>query len=172
MKPSKEKHEEEDNSDDSELINWTPELTEAYNKSIQAIKDHILSTYPDYNTPFEMQTDASDYAVGAVLLQAHGVLGLFSEKLTEKERKYTMEEKKLLAILKGIGHFRSIVKMGLPLTVKSDQKSITGESHEFTESRMYHLRESLMSEYIFEVDYIKPEDNAAAHYLAYDAKRP
>ena len=46
-----------------------------------------------------MQTDASDYALGGVLVQEAHLVAYESRKLTEVEIRYTAQEKELLAVI-------------------------------------------------------------------------
>ena len=52
------------------------------------IKGHVLAT-PDISKLFEAQTDASDFALGGVLLQGGHHVVYESRKLSEAERRYT-----------------------------------------------------------------------------------
>ena len=54
--------------------------------------DPVLAL-PDHANPFEVHTDASDYARGGVLMQEGHPIALESRKLNETERKYTVHEK-------------------------------------------------------------------------------
>lgn len=54
--------------------------------------DPVLAL-PDHANPFEVHTDASDYARGGVLMQEGHPIALESRKLNETERKYTVQEK-------------------------------------------------------------------------------
>lgn len=47
----------------------------------------------------DLYTDASDYALGAVLRQSHGTIAISSRKLTEPETRYSTPDKELLAIV-------------------------------------------------------------------------
>ena len=42
---------------------------------------------PDYTKPFEVHTDASDYAIGGVLVQYGNLVAYESQKLNETERR-------------------------------------------------------------------------------------
>ena len=50
---------------------WGREQEEAFSSLTKAIADTASLCLPDLNRPFVVQTDASDYGVGAVLLQEH-----------------------------------------------------------------------------------------------------
>ncbi len=55
-------------------------------KAFNAIKHHVsrqtLLTYPDFATPFNIHTDASDIQLGAVIAQAGKPIAYYSRKLT------------------------------------------------------------------------------------------
>jgi hypothetical protein len=69
-----------------------------------------LLQYPAFSKPFILTTDASGYAIDAILSQ--GKLGQYkpiayaSRTLNEAELKYATEEKELLAIVWACRHFR------------------------------------------------------------------
>ncbi|KAJ9556921.1 hypothetical protein OSB04_011535 [Centaurea solstitialis] len=66
---------------------------------------------PDWNQPFEIMCDASDYAVGAVLgqrLNKHfQPISYTSRTLNDAQENYTTTEKELLAVVFAIEKFRS-----------------------------------------------------------------
>ena len=51
----------------------------------------------DVTKPFEVETDASDFAPGGVLLQEGHPIAYESQKLNEAERRYAASEKEMLA---------------------------------------------------------------------------
>jgi len=65
---------------------------------------------PDYDKPFTLITDASDYATGSILEQedafgrSHPV-AYFSKSLQPAERNYKIHDKELLAIIHSLKHF-------------------------------------------------------------------
>jgi hypothetical protein len=82
---------------------------------------------PDWNSPFELMTDASDFAVGAVLGQRIGkkpvVIYYASKTLDDAQRNYTVTEKELLAIVFALEKFRSYL-LGSRVTVYTDHSAI------------------------------------------------
>ena len=70
-----------------------------------------ILVFPDFKKPFELITDASDYALGAVLTQRDDnnqerVVSYASRTLQAPERKYTVTEKEALAVVWSTGLFR------------------------------------------------------------------
>lgn len=61
--------------------------------------DPVLA-FPDHAKPFEVHTDALDYAIGGVLMQAREhPIAYKSRKLNDTERKYKVQEKEMAATL-------------------------------------------------------------------------
>ncbi|GJP45655.1 hypothetical protein CLOM_g5017 [Closterium sp. NIES-68] len=81
----------------------------------------------DPHRPFELITDASDLAVGAVLLQDFGEglqpIAYESRKLNPAERNYPVHDKELLAIVHAFKVWRCYLT-GADVTVRTDHKSL------------------------------------------------
>ena len=58
-----------------------------------------MLTLPDLQQPFEIETDASDYAIGAVLTQQGHPVAYHSETLSEIVRKYPTYDKEMYSIV-------------------------------------------------------------------------
>jgi hypothetical protein len=84
-------------------------------------------TAPNWEEPFEMMCDASDFAVGAVLGQRKSnvfhVVYYASKTLNEAQMNYTTTEKELLAVVYGFEKFRSYL-LGTKVTVFTDHAAI------------------------------------------------
>ncbi|CAA7057648.1 unnamed protein product [Microthlaspi erraticum] len=82
---------------------------------------------PDWNLPFEVMTDASDYAVGAVLGQRKEkklhVIYYASRTLDEAQCKYATTEKELLAVVFAFEKFRSYL-VGSKVIVHTDHAAL------------------------------------------------
>jgi len=57
------------------------------------------TTEPDLQQPFEVETDASDYAIGAVLTQHGQPVAYHSETLSDTVRKYPTYDKEMYSIV-------------------------------------------------------------------------
>ena len=57
---------------------------------------------PDLRQPFEIQTDASDYALGAVLMQHGKPISFHSEIFNGDVTKYSTYDKELYALVQSV----------------------------------------------------------------------
>lgn len=54
---------------------------------------------PNYSKPFKVHTDASDFAIGGMLMQDRHPIAYESPKLNDLERRYTVQEKEMTVII-------------------------------------------------------------------------
>ena len=68
---------------------------------------------PDYNLPFEIMCDASDYDIGVVLGQRHGkifrAIYYASRTLNDAQENYTKTEKEMLAVVYSCDKFKPYI---------------------------------------------------------------
>ena len=89
---------------------WNAETQLAFQSLRDIICTKPLLQFPNFKQPFLLTTDASNYALGAVLSQ--GSIGqdfpiaYASRTLSDSEVKYSTIEKELLAVLFAVEHFR------------------------------------------------------------------
>src|ERR1043166_5761634 len=96
-------------------INITKEWEEEQEKSFQILKERLCTTpilaYPDFGKEFILYTDASGYALGAVLSQIgkggkEQVIYYASKTLTDTERKYSTTELECYAVVWAVEKFQ------------------------------------------------------------------
>jgi hypothetical protein len=77
--------------------------SESQQKAFRELKHHLFSapvlTLLDLQQPFEIETDASDYAIGAVLTQHGHPVSYHSETLSDTVQKYPTYEKEMYSIV-------------------------------------------------------------------------
>ena len=90
---------------------WIDSCEQAFQQLKQLLCSASILAYPDFSKNFVLQTDASDYGVGAVLSQLDDsgnekVIAYASKALSPREQKYSATEKEALAVEFGTSHFR------------------------------------------------------------------
>ncbi|KAL5574633.1 hypothetical protein UlMin_016332 [Ulmus minor] len=93
--------------------------------AFETLKEKLISSpiivAPDWELPFTLMCDASDYAIGAVLGQRKGkifhVIYYASKVLNDAQLNYATTEKELLAVVYAFDKFRSyLIGSKMPLT--------------------------------------------------------
>ena len=104
--------------------NWTRVHTDTFNKvKVMIIKDITLN-FPDLNKPYLIHTDASDFQLGAEILQDRKTITLFSRKLTLAKPCYPPSDKEALSIQGVLQAYRDIL-YGTDITIKADHQNLT-----------------------------------------------
>lgn len=148
---------------------WTAECEQSF----QSLKSKLLSKpilkYPDFNKPFKIIVDASDFACGAVLTQEYDNVDMpltyISRSFKCGEKNKPPIEKELLAVHFAITQLRPYI-YGRHFTVKSDHKPLQYLYNlKNPSSKLSRLRLNL-DEYHFDIEYIKGKDNVMADALS------
>ncbi|GJR70044.1 reverse transcriptase domain-containing protein [Tanacetum coccineum] len=89
---------------------FSKEYIEAFNILKKQLTEAPILVAPDWDLPFEIMCDASDYAVGAVLRQCKTKhfqpIHYASKTMTDAQAHYTTMEKELLAVVYAFEKFR------------------------------------------------------------------
>ncbi|KAE8731731.1 hypothetical protein F3Y22_tig00002684pilonHSYRG00048 [Hibiscus syriacus] len=78
---------------------WGPKCQSPFDEIKLAMTSEPVLVLPDHTKPFEVFTDASDVAIGGVLMQEGHPVAYESWKLNETERRYTVHEKEMTAVV-------------------------------------------------------------------------
>lgn len=84
--------------------------------------EELVSRLPNHTKLFYVQTDASNYASGAVLIQEGHQVTFESRKLNETEQCYNVQEKEMIAVVHCLPTWRHYL-LGPRFVVKTNSIS-------------------------------------------------
>nr|GEX69155.1 reverse transcriptase domain-containing protein [Tanacetum cinerariifolium] len=89
---------------------FSKDCIDAFETLKEKLTEASILVVPDWNLPFELMCDASDFAIGAVLgqqkMKHFEPIHYASKKMTEAQIHYTMTEKEMLAVVYAFEKFR------------------------------------------------------------------
>jgi len=154
---------------------WTAEQQSAFETLKEKLMTAPVLRYPDFTQKFIVITDASAYAIGAVLSQGKvgddRPIAYASRVLSRAEQNYSTIEKELLAIVWAVKHFRPYI-YGTKFMIVTDHKpliwlfSVSNDPG----SRLIRWRLKL-EEYDYEIIHKAGRANANADALSRNVKR-
>jgi hypothetical protein len=158
-------------SGQSKLLNWTPEMDTAFQRTKVALAEATMLTHPRTDVPVALTADASDLAVGAVLEQfvdgSWQPMAFYSRQLRPPERKYSAFDRELLALFLAVRHFRFCLE-GRPFTAYTDHKPLTFAISKISDpwSARQQRQLAYISEYTTQIRHIAGKDNHVADALS------
>lgn len=148
---------------------WGLDQENAFQNLKSCLTREPILQYPDFTKPFALTTDASNFAIGAILSQ--GDIGedlpvaYASRSLNNAECNYSTTEKELLAIVWATHHFRPYL-YGQKFKIVTDHRPLTWLFNcKDPSSRLIRWRLKL-EEYDYEICYKPGRVNANADALS------
>lgn len=150
------------------IFNWNEKCQTSFESLKNALMNPPILQYPDFscNKGFILKTDASGYAIGAVLCNSNDrPVAYASRVLNKAEKNYCTVEKELLAIVWSVKHFRPYL-YGKKFQIFTDHRPLvylfgmTNPSSRLTKFRL------ILEEYDFSIHYIKGSHNVTADALS------
>jgi len=151
---------------------WNQEQEQAFQELKKKFTEAPILCMFDPELPITVETDASDFAIGACCSQLHPdgkrrPVGYYSRKLTPAELNYDIHDKELLAVVAALTEWRSWLEgPKYQVTVLSDHKNLTS----FTTTKQLNRRQvrwaELLASYNFKIVHCKGTENGAADALS------
>jgi hypothetical protein len=145
-------------------LTWGPEQQKAFDEMKAAISADVMLSFPDFEKPFEIHTDASDYQLGSVVMQDGKPIAFYSRKLSSAQRNYTVGEREMLSIVETLKEFRTIL-LGQTITVYTDHMNLVNPTTNHASARITRWR-WLIEEFGPTFEYIKGPKNVVADALS------
>uniref|UniRef100_A0A803SRK7 Gypsy retrotransposon integrase-like protein 1 n=1 Tax=Anolis carolinensis TaxID=28377 RepID=A0A803SRK7_ANOCA len=150
---------------------WTDQAEKGFQQLKKLFTSQPILQHPDPETLFVVQADASDVAIGAVLLQPVGdhlhPCAFYSRQLTAPERNYTIWEKELLAIKAAFETWRHWLEGAkFPIEVHTDHRNL---EHLRTARKLNQRQQRwalFFERFNFQIHYVTPAQTKQADALS------
>ena len=89
-------------SNSATTFNWTNEATSNFEQLKKALCLALVLRLLDLSQPFEIESDASQYAIGAVLKQGGHPIAYHSETLSQEKKNYSTYDKEFYSLVQAL----------------------------------------------------------------------
>ena len=143
-------------------VAWNPEATRAFGAIKEAIQSCPELYHPTERGVLILETDASDYGIGAVLFQLVDLnkrfIGFFSKSLNKVQRRWSTIEKEAYAIFLAFKHFE-LYLAGRKFTVRTDHRNLQYMNNASPKVLRWKLS---IQEFDFDIEHIDGVKNSCA----------
>ena len=145
---------------------WTSAAAASFEQAKDALADAAALVVPQRGKPFDLRTDASDFALGAVLEQDGRPVEFFSRRLKPAERNYTVREKELLAVVASLQKWRHHVGFDV-VRVHTDHRALLDlqSQSKLAQRRLFRWSEAL-ADFHVQWTFVPGRDNVVADALS------
>jgi len=151
------------------VIPWTEHTKSIFEDIKLALKKLVTLKFYDPKCPLQLTTDASDYAIGAVLQQVRDgspePLEFFSRTLNTAQKNYSTFDRELLAIHDSVKHFRNLLD-GRTFSILTDHKPLIHLSTLRNPSPRQLRYTTFLSEFDFTISHVSGKDNVVADFFS------
>ncbi|PKI61275.1 hypothetical protein CRG98_018339 [Punica granatum] len=144
---------------------WTDECQAAFDHLKRVVTDEPVLALPCYEKSFEVETDASDFAIGGVLMQDGHPIAFESRKLSNVERRYTVQEKEMTAVVHCLRTWRHYL-LGSKFVVRTDNIATSYFQTQKKLSPKQARWQDFLTEFDFVMEYKPGRTNAVADALS------
>lgn len=140
---------------------WDDKCQAAFEELKMAVMEEPVLRLPDVTEPFELHTDASDYAIGGVLMQEGHPIAFESRKLNDAEKKYTVQEKEMTAVVHCLRVWRHYL-LGSRFVIKTDNVATSY----FQTQKKLSPKQARWQDFLAEFDYVLEYKPGKANVVA------
>jgi hypothetical protein len=155
------------------LYSETEEALASFKELKSAFRKQRVLMFPDQNSQFFLEVDASDYAIGGALHQIDAKtqklrpIGFYSRKLSGPEQNYEIYDKELLAVIEGFKTWRYLlIGTNLPVVVYTDHRNL----EYFMTAKILNRRQARWAQFLadfnFKLSYRTGETQVVADALS------
>ncbi len=151
---------------------WTADCQKAFENLKKAMLSDNCVAFPDVNKPYNLFTDACDYAMGAVLTQTDPKTGkekaiyYISHQFSEVQQRWATIEKEAYALIYALGKLRPYILGSPGITAYTDHKPLLCLFTSQLRNTKIQRWSIMLSEFNVKVKYIKGEKNIKADFLS------
>ena len=148
---------------------WTDRCQQAFEDLKKALMEEPVLRLPDLSKPFEVHTDASDFAIGGVLMQEGHPIAFESRKLNDTERRYSAHEKEMTAVVHCLRTWRHYL-LGSHFIVRTDN---IATSYFLTQQKLTPKQarwQEFLAEFDYKLEYKQGKENVVADALSRKAE--
>ena len=150
---------------------WTNDMAFAFESLKKKLTEPPVLAFPDFDSPFVVETDASNVSLGAVLAQKKSdgkihPVQYASRTMTDAERNYSTSEREALAVIFALKKFRVYLLSSIPFKIVTDHQALR---YSFQKKDIHgRLARWLdfLAEYDFLIEYRPGKNNGSADFLS------
>lgn len=147
-------------------VNLDKAAVDAFERIKVLLQEKVELYQPDFNKAFELTTDASNYAIGAVLSQGKNPITFISRTLNPTEQNYATNEKEILAIVWSLQKLRNYLYGIADLTIYTDHQSLIYSISDKNPNTKLKRWKNFIAEFGADIKYKPGSQNAVADALS------